>query len=57
MTPADRILKAAHMEIERSRLMLDGLRLDDTHQVVIRVKPRGPALRVSLAVETVERSV
>jgi len=56
MTPADRILKAAHMEIERTRV-LDGLRFDDIHQVVIRLRPRGQAILASVAVETQEREV
>ena len=57
MTPSERILKAAHMEIERQQSLLDAVRLDDTHQVVIRLKPRGQGMRVSVAVETCEREV
>ena len=57
MTPADRILKAAHMEIERKRALLDALEPCDAHQYVIRVKPRGGAWKASVAVEACEESV
>lgn len=57
MTPAERIFKALHMAVEADRMLLDALRLDDAHQVVFRVKPRGGRVLVSVAVETRERDV
>ena len=57
MTPAERLLKAVHMEIDRKRWWLDALMPGDCHQVVIRVKPRGDGYRVSIGVDAMEERV
>jgi hypothetical protein len=57
VTPADRILKAAHMEIEHVRTLLDAMPMGGTHSVTIRLKPRGSAIRASVDIATSEREV
>ena len=57
MTPADRILKAAHQVIDRHSMALNVEPTDRLHQIVIRVKPRGDGWRASLTVETAEEVV
>jgi len=57
MTPSERLLKSVHMEIEKKRAWLDTLALDDTHQYIIRVKPRGEGSYVSIGVEAREDRV
>ena len=54
MTPAERLLKAVHMEIDRKRPWLDALTPSEAHQYVIRVKPRGDGYRVSIGVDSIE---
>ena len=57
MTPAEHILKAAQQAIERKSLLLSGVCAEETHEIVIRLKPRGAGWRVSLTVETCEENV
>lgn len=57
MTPADRILKAAHAAIDAESTMLNGMRWDGTHMITIRLKPRGLAVVASLDIATREREV
>lgn len=57
MTPADRILKAAHAEIDRQSALLNALNPDKLHAVKMTLKPRGDRWRVSMAVETLEETV
>jgi hypothetical protein len=57
VTPADRLLKAAHAAIDAQSAMLNAIQPRDAHQYVIRVKPRGESWRASVQVETAEREV
>ncbi len=57
MTPADRLRRACDEVLRLSEGAINSVPGRDVHEYVIRVKPRGDAMRVSVVVETAEREV